>query len=375
MKKLLLLLLPLIFFWAPRSASAAYSFKRVITIDHTQVGGTDSTNFPLAVAGTYTDLKTVGNGGSVQNSSGFDIVFTSDAGCTTLMTFENESYSATTGAVAFWVNIPTLSHTADTVFYMCYGNSGISTFQGGATGAVWDSNFKAVWHFPDGSTLSGSDSTSNAVSLTNAGGTAVAGAIDGGASFSGGTGVQMNTANNPYVSTTFSGSGLTLSAWVNPTFVSGIAQIVSLEGAQVIELSVVAGSLRLGFEIDGAGMDIITLTTIPSASSGWTYITATSDAAGNLKTYVNGVADVTGSQSFFDLGTLTRPYSVGGHPTSSGFNYDGVVDEARISNIARSPDWILAEYNNQKPSPTIPVVGPPGGGSPATQIGGFMVGP
>jgi hypothetical protein len=45
----------------------AYSFKRTITVDHTQVGGTDSTNFPLAVAGTYADLKTVGNGGSVQN--------------------------------------------------------------------------------------------------------------------------------------------------------------------------------------------------------------------------------------------------------------------------------------------------------------------
>jgi hypothetical protein len=88
----------------------------VITIDHTMVGGTDSTNFPLAVFGTYVDLKTVGNGRSVQNSSGFDIVFTSDAGCTTLMTFENETYSATTGAIAFWVKIPTLSHTSDTVF-------------------------------------------------------------------------------------------------------------------------------------------------------------------------------------------------------------------------------------------------------------------
>ena len=98
--KKILLLLPLIFFCAATRASAAYSFKRVITIDHTMFGGTDSTNFPLAVFGTYVDLKTVGNGGSVQNSSGFGIVFTSDAGCTTLMTFENETYSATTGAIA-----------------------------------------------------------------------------------------------------------------------------------------------------------------------------------------------------------------------------------------------------------------------------------
>ena len=266
-----------------RPASAAYSNSRTITVDHTLVGASDSTNFPLAVAGTYTDLRTVGNGGSVQNSSGFDVVFTSDAGCTTLMTFEMESYSATTGAFAFWVKIPTLSHTVDTIFYMCYGDASVTTFQGGATGAVWDSNFKAVWHLPNGSTLSGSDSTSNAVSLTNAGGVAAAGAIDGGASFSGGSGVQMDTANNPYSSATFSGSGLTLSAWVNPTFVSGQAQIISLEGACVLDLTVVTGNLRMGFEIDGMGMDIVSATFIPSASSGWTYIVATADAAGTSK--------------------------------------------------------------------------------------------
>jgi hypothetical protein len=29
------------------------------------------------------------------------------------------------------------------------------------------------------------------------------------------------------------------------------------------------------------------------------------------------------------------------------FNFDGLLDELRVSNTARSADWIATEYNNQ----------------------------
>jgi hypothetical protein len=50
--------------------------------------------------------------------------------------WEIENYNSTTGAATIWVRVPTLSHTADTVIYMFFGNSGISSFQGGSAGAV-----------------------------------------------------------------------------------------------------------------------------------------------------------------------------------------------------------------------------------------------
>jgi hypothetical protein len=65
------------------------------------------------------------------------------------------------------------------------------------------------------------------------------------------------------------------------------------------------------------------------------------------KLYVNGVPDNTASQTFYNLDSLTRPYSLGGHPVLSSYNFNGIIDEARISNVARSADWITTEYNNQ----------------------------
>jgi hypothetical protein len=38
------------------------------------------------------------------------------------------------------------------------------------------------------------------------------------------------------------------------------------------------------------------------------------------------------------------------HPVFSAYDFNGVIAEVRISNIARSGDWIAAEYNNQNGS-------------------------
>jgi len=123
------------------------AYWRRITIDHTKVPNTDLNNFPVLISGTYSYLATTGNGGNVTSSNGYDIIFTSDAAGTSTLPFEQESYNATTGAVIYWVKVPTVSHTTDTVIYLFYGNSGITTDQSNKTG-VWDSNYKGVWHLP-----------------------------------------------------------------------------------------------------------------------------------------------------------------------------------------------------------------------------------
>jgi hypothetical protein len=74
------------------------------------------------------------------------IIFTSDASGTSILPFERETYNASTGAVNFWVNVPTVSHLSDTVSYMFYGKSSVTTDQSNKIG-VWDSSFKGVWHF------------------------------------------------------------------------------------------------------------------------------------------------------------------------------------------------------------------------------------
>ena len=311
--------------------SNGYSYRRTVTIDHTKVPNTNQTNFPVLFSGTYSDLATTSNGGAVTNSNGYDIIFTSDAAGANVLPFERENYNGATGAVNFWVQIPTLSHTTDTTIYLFYGNSSVTTDQSNQHG-TWDINYKGVWHLPNGTSLSGSDSTSNAVNGTNSGMTATAGLIDGAASGDGGNGHQINTGNNPYASSTFSSNGLTLSAWVNPVSNSGTKQIVSLEGAYVIDIN----GGKAGFEINGSGTDLVSTASVPTST--WTYIVGTSDSSGNLKLYVNGASSGTSSQSFYNLDSLNRPYSIGGHPTLSGYNFNGIIDEVKISNVARGLD-------------------------------------
>ena len=110
----------------PASWAGSYAFCLPLTIDHTKVPNTDQSSFPVLISITNTNLKTVGNGGHVQNSSGFDIIPTSNPGVSQL-NCESKLYVASTGQVIIWANVATVSHTADTVFYLLFGNSGIST--------------------------------------------------------------------------------------------------------------------------------------------------------------------------------------------------------------------------------------------------------
>jgi hypothetical protein len=158
--------------------SSGYGYARAVTIDHTKVWNADQANFPVLVSVTAdTLLASVGNSGHVSSASGYDIIFTSDAGCSTKLNHEVETWNASTGQFTAWVQIPMLSHTADTTSYLCYGNPAITTDQSNRTG-VWDSDFKAVIHFGSSTTLSGADSTSFGNDLTSSGASAGMGEME-----------------------------------------------------------------------------------------------------------------------------------------------------------------------------------------------------
>jgi hypothetical protein len=180
----LVLILCALFPCSPLAAqgwSNGYAFRRTITVDHTQVPNTDQANFPVLVSGTFPDLATTTHGGAVTSANGYDILFTSDANGTNPLPFERESYNSATGAIIYWVQIPSVSHATNATFYLFYGNSAITTDQTNKTG-VWDADYAAVWHLPDGTSLNANDSTSNANNGTISSAAATAGQIDGAAS-------------------------------------------------------------------------------------------------------------------------------------------------------------------------------------------------
>src|SRR3954454_487615 len=130
----------------------AYSWYRAITLNHVDVVESDQVNFPvmLTAPGTtltnafYSWLKTVANGGKLE--TGVDFVFSLDPFGTQLLPYEVVFHDFVTGAFEYWVSVPLLSMTVDTVIYVIYGDPSVTTDQSNRS-AVWDSGFLGVYHF------------------------------------------------------------------------------------------------------------------------------------------------------------------------------------------------------------------------------------
>ena len=76
------------------------------------------------------------------------------------------------------------------------------------------------------------------------------------------------------------------------------------------------------------------------------------DSQANTRLYINGVDDTATACSVSGIGNLANVEAFYIGTDSSGTNpFNGSIDEVRVSNTARSADWIKTEYTNQsKPS-------------------------
>jgi hypothetical protein len=358
----------LLLFVCALPAFAGYSGYRTLTVDHTKAGATDSTNFDYYWTGTTADMATVANSGKVQHtvSCGVnsitcpaDLVAMSDNTCSTLLSFEIEAYTASTGFVTIWIKLPTLSHTVDTVVYLCYGNAAVTTFQGGSTGAAYDANTQFAAHYPDGSTLSGKDSSTNTLAATVSGATAAAGQTGSGAAGFNGTSQYISLTNNAALN--FTSGDFTIAMWVKPTTVtSATAQELLTRGVYgsdgyYVSLGNTGGCCASRYLIVG-GTGTVQWTTNISATAGvWQHVVwARTGSAVTI--YVNGTAQAM-SGTFQSPTTGTRvAYLAVGDAAGTDF-FGGSLDEVRVSSVIRSADWILAQYNNQNNSGTFTTLG------------------
>lgn len=323
----------------------SYHKHRSITIDHTKVPNTDQTNFPMLFSGTYTWLKTVANGGDVENASGFDIIFTSDSAGLVQLDHEIETYDASTGVVNFWVKIPTAATASDTVIYVHYSNASISTSQENKTG-VWSSSFALVAHMANGSSLSAADSTSNnATPTVNGNTTATAGQIDGGAILDG-TNDSIrypdSAALSPTVAITVSLGFKRGSVGTDQAMLNKGNGTTNADSAYEFIFNT---SNQLRFEINnGSGWRTAQYSTAISDTITWHSTHGTFDGS-NVKIYTEGVLRTTTAFSG-SINDSTRQVSIGELITGLQ-DFNGSVDEVRIATVARSADWVTTEFNNQ----------------------------
>lgn len=332
-----------------------YLHARPVVIDNAQVPNTDQTDFPMLFTGTFAYLKTVANGGNVENANGFDIIFTSDAAGLSQLDHEIETYDATTGAVNFWVKIPTLTTAADTTIYIHYGNSSISTSQEDVNG-VWSNSFVLVAHLPDGSSLDASDSTANAASPTIDGATAGAGQIDGCASFDG-SNDQIFYPDSAALSPT---AAISVSLWFKRGGGLGANRCLVSKGdgssnADSSYEFIFNTSNQLRFEINnGSGWRTAQYSTAINDTTTWHKAFGTFDGS-NVKIYTEGVLRTTTAFSG-SINNDTRQFRIG-RLASGLMPYNGLIDEVRAASVARSADWITTEFNNQSSPGTFFSVG------------------
>ncbi len=345
----------------PQCASSGYSYQRAIVIDHTKIPNTDQTDFPFLFSATDPVFKATGSGGHVSNSSGYDIIFSTDPGGVTKLDHELEQYNPATGQVTAWVRIPTLSHTTDTVLYVFYGNASITTSQQNPTG-VWDSNNSAVYHLANVGTGVATDSTANNNNGTLTSVSAAPGEIYGGASLNGASSyLQIPSADFPSYPT--SGSTTTgFSASFGIWFQTASAGVIlgQTDGTepggnpsrwQPALYVDTAGLLRASlFSHGGVADQIVTATAYNDNNWHFAVDTYTN---GTEELYVDG--QLTGSQQVAEAGyNSAYAYFVGTGETAnwpaangSWLYLNGALDEVTVSTIARSADWVQSEYSNQ----------------------------
>lgn len=333
----------------------AYAFQRTITLG--KASNSDQSNIAVLVkldsSNVGTTFKTVGNGGHIQNTvtqSGgnpvtmpADFILTSDSGGTIKLPYEVDFYDGANGVLWVWVLMSTLHHSTNDTIYAFYDDVSVTTQQN--TGSfspanVWNSNYKGVWHLPNGSTISYADSTGN----SNAGSAigspiAAAGQIDGGFTMSGVSG--MNITNN------LASAPFTYSGW----FKAAGGFYGSIWGTGFnggLEFRVDAGNT---LSVLQAQVSNLLTTSATYTSNAWNYGVVTWDGT-TLKVYVNNNAPTSVSFS----GTFNNNGNMFGNCFNIE-NFQGTLDEGRQLASALTADWILTEYNNQSNPLTFNTIG------------------
>lgn len=334
-------------------------FIRSVTLNHAKCGTADTTNFVAFVSMSDATLKSTVNGGNVGSASGFDIRFWSDSGASVALSWEMDYYDPVNGVVLAWVNIPTLSHTTDTVIYVTYGNATITTFQGTTP---WTGNI-GVYHFR-GPTASGAgfgaataDSGTLGSSLSFTSVTAVDGGfIDGAVSLNGTSSVAINGAVAADVSI--------VSCWVKPASASG-TQVVwqaPTDNSTLLDLVLYSNGSDWNFKsfnpTDSSGGTAVSTGTVAAGS--WQYIVGVHDsAAGITRIYVNGVQGTDGAgATATGFSTQASDWGKGFLVFSSTvFFFGGLIDEGRVFIASATSSHVTSDYNSQNSPGTFLTIG------------------
>lgn len=329
---------------------AAFGWKAPIPAPVTIVG--TLTNFKLLVHLSGNDFKTVANGGKVESSSGHDVCFYSDSGGGTALTWEKLSYNGTTGD--YWGYVQIASYTSSSIPYVFFGDSGITTNQGGAPWA--SGGWIGVWHLEDNAAnttvvdavgafngIQGGGNTSGFVTAATVLNGATLNSAGAGAYVDFGNSAGMGAANN-----------LSFSVWVQ--FVSTTGAWTGLlnkrnSGASTANYGVNyhSGDKIQMYFVGGSGLKLCGHTWSGNYTTGvWYHMAGTYTQNGSntdMVLYKNGAAVATCGSEAGNLITDSENALLG-MSYLTGETGNAKFDEYWLTNVALTANWIQARRDN-----------------------------
>ena len=311
-----------------------WSSRVKMTIDSDLVDA-DLTNFPVLVylqdGGNFAFADALANGN--------DIRFTQSDGIS-LLAYERQYH--TSPEAWYWVRLPSVSSSADTDFYVYYGNAGAS--DGAAPSNVWDSDFVAVYHLGEANTgmvIADSTGGHNAAKKSNAEPSQTTGAIGKGQDFDN-TDDFINIANHADFDFT---EAVTFELWAKhnsnaPEF------ILSNRTRSDCAVYMISDGKNMDFAVHIGNVVKAAQGSVALGITDWRYCAGTYDKAdGLVKSYVDDNPADTFDSGGGNIDVTGVDYRIGwGH--SDGYVWDGPIDEVRMSSIARSAAWIKASYHS-----------------------------
>jgi hypothetical protein len=297
-----------------------WHYRKQITINHTQVLD-DLANFPVLVSTNDTDLS------QKAQVDGGDVLFMNDAGISTRLFYDLESYDPSSGTLVAWVNIPSLSSSGDTVFYMYYGNPDCINQE--YPEKTWDSHYIAVWHMDDTSTGTINDMTSNKEDGTVTGTiSTVTGKIGNGAYFDG--------TSNILISPTTTNYKFTVSVWLKSA--GDDALWMSIFDSQTGRMAFAMQSLKI-MQYDTTWRDSGTA----FSKTAWNHVVISKDVTA-ITFFVNGVRTTT-TGTACNIGTSGYTRIGAAYDFGATSRLVGTLDQIEVSTLARSDAWILTSYH------------------------------
>jgi hypothetical protein len=328
---------------------AGWQYRKTVTVNRARVSGTQ-TSFPVLIMVNDSDLL------SRAQSDGDDIVFTASDGLTRLP-HEIERYQS--GRLVAWVKMD-ISSAADTQVYMYYGNSGVGSQ---ATPAqVWDANYLAVHHLEETSGSAQDSTANNNDGVPQNGVTQTAtGRIDGAYSFDGSNDrVQLPQVYSGQTRFTFEG-------WFNSNAKQGYSVSQRSAAGSGVAIQYYPSGQYYKLFVNGANAKL-------NVTSGWHYVVGVYDGS-KARIYIDGSTRTASAAT-----NLSWPGEAlyFGDRSSSGQAYSGLMDEIRLSGVARSASWIATSYNNQNSPTTFVTLGsqqPVGSGNGTSTYGVISISP